>query len=1745
MEEVQSLLASALDSLDTGAGSGVECPGTTVIMVHGLQGPYQEHIHWKENWLPQAANIRSVGFSPSDIIGEEASESGLEIAAKGILDALHKEKSYDRGSLTFWAQDIGGTVIKLALLIAAQNEKYQHIIEKTSLVVFFGTPHRSSNSQRLDSAILGVIETCSRELSGIHLPRLLNLLSRQHEDIAQRFSRISHRFGIVNYYQASPSMQPSQVLVSEQCATLSLDNEVKICRTRSHQDLPNYMTEAEASLLRQYIISTRIAFWRPFTRFVELISLGTYRHDPTHNLDNPMLSHDSFTTWLASGDATSRSIAFKIGSGTDAEEFLHLAASAVRAYHQAWWATPSVLHFPETDELSVYASLIRQALIQQPRLFLDIFHIIPTIVDSIRGSYETWKTRMLWLCLRTLLYAPTHAPTYGFICIESSASIHVFNRINSALRTTETRYRLILALKGEQDPQVDLSTTLVVNPGLCYNLPRAATGILQEDPTIVEAYLLKLSSRDLGLVQWTLKGLIWIAFSIRPLTLEELDSVLFLENPDSPGSPGDLSTRLMQLLPGVVKCVSGRVFLTFPDAESQNLLSRLTKPLLLFDASPHIWIAQSCLKFLQGTIFTYVQADLDVQDLPMRHRAFAEYTARYWIKHYSLGNLADIKGNKSAFSDFVADDKNIQNWLLVIDRFSQLTSKTNTTTILDRDLRKHINLKSLDGLGIVQQLVMRSSSISGAGRLLVYAAERSNEKLLRSLCLDIDSIDQDAAITAAAVTNGTLHEEIMKAIDHILRRDETLHSRIQLQAQILGNRETADRLLSVLLNTTPNIMVDDWFSDALRAAVVYQDDVTLCRLLKRGDLVNRITWREAVRYNILHFAASAGDPTTMSKLLDAGFQSCINVLSPNGHSPLTIASSRGLLGIVRRLLSKEALVDLVGKSEKTALHIASQYGFLGTVTELLSKNPDIIAADSEGNYALHLAIANRMTKVAELLVTKFPFILEEEAASIPAANSPATEVEIEYYDIDAPIECNSNDSEDGVAGDNDDRYNTYQTVSAPLNRANYEGRTALIESAEQGMLSTAELLLQNGADPDILDDLHRTAIHLAAKVGALGISEALIAKGAALDLQGYDTKASPLHFSCYRGNLEASIQLVKAGANLEKRDNWGCTPLSAACISGHLPLVRSLLHWYKPEQWPESLVEASRYGHLEVAEHLLDMGCPVNAKTSEETTALLGASGGNQPKMVELLLLRGADVEAHGPDGQRAIHWAVEIGSFGITKLLVDRGADLDVEDSKGGSPLCNAIYFEYPKIVDLLLKRGAVMKPSGRWNHYNNLLDFSWGLSNPTVTKVLLNFYKQGRNDDGLTPAKALMVAINRESKRLTTLVLETWYNSDTTGDLSMGEAIHFAASQNNVELLSKLLDDPLGPPSINYELPGVGTPLHTAIRSKTPLQTVRLLLDKGADAENVSGIYGTTLNAACVRADIETVKLLLDHLPTKAASITGRYGTPMQSAVVGFQKETSDSIIAFLQFLEEKGMSPLVVGGMYCTPLHAALNPLFSVPIEVVSWLIKRASPSLRYIDNAGHLPLHLAILKGDWNLVSEILSYSSDSHVRQISFKDRQGLTGLHYASLSNPKLMANILRLDGIENLINQKDIDDWTPLHWACRQKNTEIVKALVERNADVTARTKEGWLPRQIAILHGNGGECLDMLPDIGGKGADLPVGRGAYFYAKCDVCNCNIFWKRYTCTSDDCDDVDLCFKCYSHAEIVHPREHEFHEIWT
>ncbi|MGW5388249.1 ankyrin repeat domain-containing protein [Nocardia sp. NPDC003963] len=153
-------------------------------------------------------------------------------------------------------------------------------------------------------------------------------------------------------------------------------------------------------------------------------------------------------------------------------------------------------------------------------------------------------------------------------------------------------------------------------------------------------------------------------------------------------------------------------------------------------------------------------------------------------------------------------------------------------------------------------------------------------------------------------------------------------------------------------------------------------------------------------------------------------------------------------------------------------------------------------------------------------------------------------------------------------------------------------------------------------------------------------------------------------------------ELLAAGADPDKRDSYGTTPLYRAAVQGYAETVRLLLAHGADPHLPGGaddeglpLCAAACWNHTGVVEALLAAGAdpdlpepPHPEQTGPGTPPLLWAVRNGHRETVELLLAAGADPDIPGTP----LTIAARRGGLGIVRSLLSHGADPARPDDSG-----------------------------------------------------------------------------------------------------------------------------------------------------------------------------------------------------------------------------------------------------------------------------------------------------------------------------------------------------------------------------------------------------------------------------------------------------------------------------------------------
>ena len=178
------------------------------------------------------------------------------------------------------------------------------------------------------------------------------------------------------------------------------------------------------------------------------------------------------------------------------------------------------------------------------------------------------------------------------------------------------------------------------------------------------------------------------------------------------------------------------------------------------------------------------------------------------------------------------------------------------------------------------------------------------------------------------------------------------------------------------------------------------------------------------------------------------------------------------------------------------------------------------------------------------------------------------------------------------------------------------------------------------------------------------------------------------------------------------------------------------------------LGNAAAHGWLKVAAFLLDHGADVNGGYG---SALFSATKAGNRAMVELLLSRGANVNAKGDSGDTALQQAARHGFQAVAEVLLANHADVNVQDGGRATALCSAASSGQLKIVQMLLAAGA--NPNLKDGNGRTVLNFAIGIS-PEIFQVLLESGTNPNTEDsnGRTP---LSYAVERDNPKVVKLLL------------------------------------------------------------------------------------------------------------------------------------------------------------------------------------------------------------------------------------------------------------------------------------------------------------------------------------------------------------------------------------------------------
>ena len=174
----------------------------------------------------------------------------------------------------------------------------------------------------------------------------------------------------------------------------------------------------------------------------------------------------------------------------------------------------------------------------------------------------------------------------------------------------------------------------------------------------------------------------------------------------------------------------------------------------------------------------------------------------------------------------------------------------------------------------------------------------------------------------------------------------------------------------------------------------------------------------------------------------------------------------------------------------------------------------------------------------------------------------------------------------------------------------------------------------------------------------------------------FRSKVTPLHVAAYLGLCDYAERIL--GPSIHPKDEENVleigTPLFVASRRGHLNVVQLLVERgasldMQSVYGETPLHVASENGHLSVVQLLVECGASLDTQNKGGKSPLHVASQNGHLSVVQLLVERGTSLDSQNEDGETPLYVASENGHLNVVQLLVERGASLDMQN-KGGETL-------------------------------------------------------------------------------------------------------------------------------------------------------------------------------------------------------------------------------------------------------------------------------------------------------------------------------------------------------------------------------------------------------------------------------------------------------------------------------------------
>ena len=416
-------------------------------------------------------------------------------------------------------------------------------------------------------------------------------------------------------------------------------------------------------------------------------------------------------------------------------------------------------------------------------------------------------------------------------------------------------------------------------------------------------------------------------------------------------------------------------------------------------------------------------------------------------------------------------------------------------------------------------------------------------------------------------------------------------------------------------------------------------------------------------------------------------------------------------------------------------------------------------------------------------------------------------------------------------------------------------------------------------------------------------------------------------------------------------------------------------------EWERTpLLIAAENGQTEIVDLLLKKGADINARDrtngaplSQGNSALILAAAMNHLDTVQLLLAQAKkpDVLLREREGKTAFWFAVENENLEMVKLLYSHGSKINLPDKTGASVLTTTVLHKKYDVLDFLVSKGADINKADNKGYTPLMAAIGWKNKNQAVVLKYLEKF----------------------------LTFKPKLNHLAADD----SALHLAAFLGFVDAIGLLLDNGA---NINLLSPANGrTALYVAAISKN-IDAAKYLISRGAKTEIPDKAGYTPLTAAVIVADPDMVQTLVEGGAVMDVRSSANNLTPLVMAAANPDPFKHKNYIKIMKFLlDRKADVNFQASDGRTALIAAAMNADQAQGSEKVSLLLDEgAKPDM--VKHGGETALMLAAGRGNDKIVELLIDKGAD-----VNLKNGAGESAMSYAKRSGKSAIIALLESKG--------------------------------------------------------------------------------------------------------------------------------------